>query len=260
MRVTAPLRVGKGLVTGWNIYASLSHRGVLAVCADRRALQLTDLGADRQARVWVERVSIAAFYDDMLLLLTFGSPLREAAVEAVFERPTVGAFGGVEGTGSATPRTDVSLLHARRVLYYPTTSGGLMSFDVDTRASAEVRVGRRVHALASLTGLDCGAWAVFQGADDRSVWTLGMDGAATEVRGRVHKTLTTLLPSAASTRGIRDAVLKCGRSFVRGGARVDAGRLVGLDGWHSVVRVYRDVLLVYDRGAGAWALVRVRVP
>ena len=61
----------------------------------------------------VEGTSIIGFYNSMMLLLTWGKPLREATVEEVFNNPYTWTFKKIEGTNNVDSFTDVSLLHER---------------------------------------------------------------------------------------------------------------------------------------------------
>lgn len=203
----------------------------------------------------VEGGTLVGFYDDRALLLMWGQLLRETTVRRIFDEPDIAVFEGIEGPSRVYPCTDVSLLNARRVLYYPTINGRLGVFDVDRRTNTEVEVGRTVRTMASFTGIDCGVRAVFY-SDDRCTYTLGEDGALAEVGGSQSGFLNTAFPSPHS-RSVGDALLKYNSYLVRGGREVGTGGLVALEYNYSVVRVYRDTFLAYDRGTKSWLLTRI---
>ena len=91
----------------------------------------------------VESDNLVGFYDDAALLLTYRYPLRKATVECVFNNPNVAIFKEIEGTKDIVPPSDVSLLHIKRALYYPTTYCKLFAFNVDTMMSSEINVGEK---------------------------------------------------------------------------------------------------------------------
>ena len=87
----------------------------------------------------------------------------------LFENPTLETFKAIEGTNLVSTRTDVSLLHKSRVLYYSSMYNKLYAFNVDTRVNAELCSGKNFEPIASLTGIDCGVRAVFSCTDDRAL-------------------------------------------------------------------------------------------
>ena len=257
VRISKPVKVERELVTGYNIYASLSHQGVLAIYDGRNIVQFANVNNYRQAKINVESTSITGFYDNNMLLLTYGKPLREAIVEKVFGNPNIEMFKEIEGTGDVRPYTDVSLLQERRVLYYPTTNGKLFAFNVDTRTNTEINVGRNVWNIASLTGIDSGVKAVFR-SDDNCAYTLNMDDTVTQVAKRQSGSLTTLLFSTSNPKSFKDAVFVYGDYLVKDEKEMGTSRLITFHG-DSMVRVYRDIFLTCVKETRSWVLVRVVV-
>ena len=255
-----PLRVERELLIGSEVYASLSHKGVLVICVGDDTLQFTDLNDGRQVEIEVEGDTRVGFYDEAALLLTSWKPLREAAVEDIFNDPVIGAFRKIEGTSHVLSYTDVSLLHQRRVVYYPTIEFSLFSFNVDTRENKRVDVGTGVLSVASFTGISCGTRAVFYSNDDRCTYALNEDHSVAKVGEKQYCILTGVLPSASRPSDIASAVLRYEWSLVRGRNEVDAKGLVEFEGFYSVIRVYRDVFLAYDEGSESWVLTRIVVP
>ena len=258
VKISEPVKVERGLVTGSYIYASLSHQGVLAIYA-YKSVQLTNLNTNRQVKMRVWNESITGFYNDKALMLTYETHLREAVVEEVFSNPNIKTFKRIKGTGKAFPWTDVSLLQERRVLYYPTIDDELFAFNVDTRTNTEIDVGRRVWYVASLTGIDCGVKAVFQSNDDDCTYTLNTDDTVTKVGGEQNNWLTALLPSTSSPKSVKDGVFMYENRLVKDGKEIDTSHLIRFNGY-STIRVYKDIFLVYDKSTKSWVLVRITVP
>lgn len=261
VKMTEPLRVDKGLITGDSVFASLSHQGVLFICVDDDTVQFTDLNNNRQVRMTVENYSLAGFYNDMVILLVCNVPLMEAIMENVFEDPNIEIFKEIEGTSNVDPHTDVSLLHERRVLYYPTYDHKLFSFNVDTRKNTEINVERTIYSIASFTGIDCGVKAVFQDNDDYCTYTLNMDDTLTRVDERQDDDwLTALLSSSSNPRNITDAVFKYGWDLIKCEDKIDTSNLIEFEANYSVIRVYGDIFLAYDNNTESWYLLRIIVP
>ena len=210
----------------------------------------------------VEKVSSVGFYDDRMLLLTSYNPLREGTVESVFDNPSVEVFKEIEGIANVNPFTDVSLLHARCVLYYATTDKKLFSFNVDTRANTEIDVGNKAYTIGSLTGVNCGAKVVFQGGyNDGCTYTLNMDNEVTKVNEKQVGLLTVLFPSGTEPTNIRNGVFKYSDdTIIKGGSKIDTSHLVDFKGNCPAVRVYRDVFLAYNHNTKSWVLVQISTP
>ena len=102
VKMTEPIKVERGLITGNLIYASLSHQGILAICVNENTLQFTDLNTNKQVGITVESYSLLGLYDDMMLLLTWYNSLRETTVEKVFNSPNIEIFEKIEGTDNVT--------------------------------------------------------------------------------------------------------------------------------------------------------------
>lgn len=259
VRMTRPLGIEKKLLTGDDVFASVSHKGILAVYA-RGIIQITDLNNGRQVNMKVEDATLIGFYDEMMILLASWKPLREVRVEEVFESSTLETVKEIKDTCSVSPWTDVSLLHVRRVLYYRTIyDHKLYSFNVDTRANTWIDVGRRVDKMASFTGIDCNIRAVFQDYDNRCTYTLNTDNTVTKVNEEQND-LSTLFPSTSDINNINDVVFEYGGELRKNRNRIDTNKLIYFDDYYSVIRVYRDVFLTYDWCKKSWVLVRIITP
>ena len=260
VRMTESVKVERDLLTGNYIYASLSHKGILGISANENTVQFTDLNSNRKVEMEVENISLVGFYDSVIILLTYGEPLREVRVEEVFGDLTVETFKVIEGSNDVYPNTDVSLLHKRRILYYCTMNDILFSFNVDTRENIEIDVGKRVASIASLTGIDCGLKITFQSNVYYCTHALKNDDTITKVNEKQNGWFTILFPSSSSPRNIKDAVFKYWDDLMKDGNKIDTRKLIDPDPDYSVIRVYRDIFLAYDRNTQSWYLLRILVP
>ena len=258
VKISDSLKIEMRLATGNDTIASLSHQGMLAICVSGNIIQFTNLNNNRQIEMRVESHSQVGFYDENMLLLTLMKPLRKAKAEDVFENPTTKTFKEIEGTNDTTPFTDVSLLHEKRVLHYNNTDYKLFSFNVDTEKNTEINVEKKPRSMASFTGIDCNAKAVFQSWDDMCTYILNNDNTITKVTGEQNNWITTLFPSASNPRNISNAMFKYDWDFIKCKSMMDTDDLMEFD-YYSVVRVYRDIFLAYDYNINSWILVRILV-
>lgn len=272
VRISKPLKVEKGLIARDYNHISLSHRGILAIYAgessgrlfsDKRTVQFTDLNNDKQVEIMVKNDLLVGFYDEMMLLLTHGSCLKEATVEDVFENPYIETFKKIEGTKNVLPWTDVSLLHKTRVLYYPTIFNEFFSFNVDTRVNTEINVGQKVGTIGSLAGVDCGVKAVFCGEDSKRVSTLNLDSSVTKVSEDEYYRFIAIFPLDSNPENIKDAVFMYEGGLARTGKVVNTDSVIEFNAkphhWCSIVRVYKDAFLGYDEMTGGWVVFRLIV-
>lgn len=258
VKMSRPLKLEKDLLTGEYISVSLSHKGILAICANIYTVQFTDLNNGRQVDMEVECCSTVGFYDDMMILLVNYEPLREARVEDMFDVRVKKKFKKIKETDDFARYTDVSLLHERRVLYYPTMYGALCSFNVDTRENTVVDLESIVYTISSFTGIDCGLKCVFWYCDN-STCILDMNSTMTKVNNSSNDMPITLFPSTSNPKTIKDAVFKYGDHLVKNGDIIDTSNMINFDGYNSVVRIYRDIFLVYDCSVKSWILMRIIV-
>lgn len=258
VEISQPLKVERGLMSGDYIYASLSHQGVFAIYINGDIVQFTDFNNNRQVRMSVEDTTHVGFYDDKMLLLTLGKPLREATVESVFDNPTIKTFNRTGKRKRVTPYTDVSLLQARRVLYYSTTNYKLFTFNVDTKVNTKINVKEKVSFIASFTGIDCGAKAVFCSLDT-SAYILNMDDSVTTMDEKPYSLLTVMFPSNSNPYNINDAGFKCFDIIEKNRKMLNTRNLIRFDGHCSVVRIYRDIFLSYDKNTNSWVLINISI-
>lgn len=260
IKVSEPVRVEKNLRSGEEIFISLSHKGILAIHSNNNgyAIQFTDLNTSRQIELRVEDHTHVGFYDDKMIILTWDRPLREAGVEDLFKECNIAQFRDI-GAYAVYSDADVSLLNETRVLYYRTTFLKLFSFNVDTRKNTMIDVGKGVWFCAFLTGIKCEAESLFQ-CGDRTTYILHKDNSVSTLERGPESVLRTLFPSGTSHASIKKAAIKYGCSLMYGGKKVDFERPFKFESWYSVVRIYRDIFLLYDDITKDWVLSRIVIP
>ena len=276
--MSEPVKVEKRLLSGWEVHVSLSHQGILAICAcsDRYYfVQLTNLNDNRQVEMAVQHRTSVGFYDGMILFLDTCMPLREATVNEIFENPTINILKIIEGTTDVNSDADVSSLNVKRELCYHAWDT-LFSFNVDTRMNTRIGVVENIRSIASFTGIACGLKAVFYACEEEKnniyeeeeeeeyycyhycTYTLNMDNTITKLSERQDYGLTILFPLASNPENINNAIFKyC--DLMKYGNKIDISHLIRF-GNYSVIRVYRDIFLVYEWNIESWVLVRIVVP
>lgn len=275
MKVSGSIKVEKGLSTRGNISASLSHNAILGVCyySGGYIIQFTDLNTNRKIEIKVKDNSLVAFYDNMVILLTTKKTLRETTVENVFKSPTIKIFEKIEEADNVATYTDVSLLNATRILYYPTVYRELFSFNVDTRHINKLFPGKKVDSIASFTGIDCGVKVIFQarmrtriigsrttGYHPAHSYALNMDNTIKMVKKEQGGSLKTVFPLTSKPKNIEDALFKFNDPHSSYLLSLGGKLLPKLNNYYPIVRVYRDVFLAYNESIESWILVRIVTP
>ena len=247
---------------GGFIRASLSHNGVLAVYSLRgrkKALELVDLVHQKRADVEVEKTTLAGFYDDKILLLTFSYPLREALLSDVFEKQNISVFDDVGKVGVNT-EADVTLLNLKRKLYYTNRSDVPYMFDVDKRTESVVKIEVERVSFASLMGIDVNINAIFQDLDDKNIFLLNKDMEISPLRKTEQKELGSVFVSESKPRDSEKFVLKFKKCFSSSWGTKIVEKPVKFNDNYSIIRVYKDVFLLYDSGTREWVLSRIIIP
>lgn len=261
--MTEPLKVERKLAAGNGVFASLSHQGILAICVKISRsiyiIQFTNLNDGRQVEIKSRTNFVVAFYDNMILLLAFWDFFREATVESVFDNPTIKTFKVMGESDGVFPWTDVSLLNVRRVLYY-VINFELFSFNVDTRENTKIVSGMQIDRTASLSGINCGVKAVFSDIGNGCTYTLNMDNSITELDKILSYGITTLFPSTSNPKNIKHAAFKCRWDFTKDGNKINTGNLITFQENYSVIRIYRDIFLVFDEKTWSWVILRIVTP
>lgn len=262
--ISESLKVERDLIYGQNI--SLSHKGILSICSHWReeppnyVVQFTDLNTNKQAEVVVEKDSISAFYDDKVLMLTMSMHMQETNVEEVFNEKHTPIFKEVSEAEIPYPWTDTTLLHKTRVLYYWGSDKVFYKFNVDNRTNTKVDVGMEVWGIPSVTGIDCGVRVVFSDSGVGSVYTLNLDNSVTEFYNEfLDSYLIATLPSESDPKNVGNAAFRYDNYLLRNGKIIDIRHVVNLDFYCTIIRIYRDVFMVYDENVKGWALIRITV-
>ena len=256
--ISEPMKVDMKLRTG-NCNVSLSHEGILAIYSDLNGniVQFTNLSTNKQVEIEVENNTFSGFYDNKIILLTKEKPLRETNIEKLFNEHKIDIFEKIGCIDNINPDTDVSLIHATRILYYGSMSSKLYSFNVDTKLNQEINIGMEIRSILSLTGILCEAKIVFQGKDNK-IYMLNKEDKPIKLNENGWNETATIFVSTNSGFGsIEDTLMKCGTYFVKGNQKLEVENPIKLSEYHSMVRVYKDIFLLFDKKTNNWVLCRI---
>lgn len=269
IEISEPVPFEKISGEGFGFFISLSHNGVLAIYhhALDNVIQFVDLINDKNVEVSVECPSQVGFYDDKMILLTYYKPLRETRVADIFVTPSVDIFKNINEIHTVDLRTDVSLIHSTRTLYYTTTGNLPFKFNVDTREVTPLDIDHKVSSFASMLGIDIGLKGIFSSHSDNRAYLYCNDGSRELVSPEQHKhTLITVFATEKAEAAIaakdmqevsKNIVLKYRNFLIRDTHKLNVQSPITIDDFYSIVRVYRDIFLTYDGATRKWVLVRI---
>ena len=86
-----------------------------------------------------------------------------------------------------------------------------------------------------------------------------MDNTVTKVGEGQSNFLSIIFPSTANSKNINDAIFKCWSKLMKDGNKIKTKKLIRFQDYYSVVRVYRDIFLAYDKKTWSWVLLRIIV-
>lgn len=262
--ISDPVIVDKGLRDkGAGSFVSLSHQGILSIYAlnEIYTIQFTDLLNDRQVEMEVEHWSTPAFYDDNLILLTYRKPLRESSVEEIFKVANVSAFKDIGDVKKVVPSTDTTLLHSRRTLCYSSDDYISHEYNVDNKINKIIKMEYNVGQYSSLMGINCGIKVVFRDNDEALTYTLSWDNEVTPLRQIWEPgDISAIFVSSSNPKDLSRAVIMYSDYLVKGEVKIEFTEPVKLQRCNSIVRIYRDIFLLYDLNVKKWVLSRITIP
>ena len=91
-----------------------------------------------------------------------------------------------------------------------------------------------------------------------------MDDTVTKVYEGQNEFFSAIFPSTSNPKNIKNAIFKYGNSYssnlIKCGNKINTKDLIRFNGYYSVIRVYKDIFLAYDRSTWSWVLLRIIVP
>lgn len=245
---------------GSDAIASISHEGIMAVYTGNGGcvVQFSDLSSSDQFSITVENESKVGFYDDKIVLLTTGQVLREVEYEKLMTQKNTSAFRNINSV-SVICKADVSKLNATKILYYTSINYDVYKFDFSNMKNISYNFGRKATSIASSSGI-CnrydGIFHEFQG----NRWSYTSLGGNNSQIFCENTEIAIIIPSVSdpnNTGRMLKVLTNCCFYF-------QPGTTVGIDKYvvpapFSIVRVYRDVFVMYDRNKSAWVAARIVV-
>lgn len=262
IKISRPVEVRKELKSiGKWFYISLSYKGILSIHSTTRdtddyeytpgdginILQLTNLNNNNQVKIEAESESIVAFYDKRMILLTFNKPLREAEVKDVFRKI---------GKLDVFPYSDTGLVLVRRILYCTTIDRTPYKYNVDTKENTKFDIGHKIWSFGSLFGIDIDVQCVFQDDYDECTYVVRDDDNVEEIRGRERYNFTSIFASSSNSSDIEMGVLQYWSDLIKDDKKIEFSSPVKFYE-DSIIRIYRDIFLLYDGNTKHWVLSRI---
>ena len=93
-----------------------------------------------------------------------------------------------------------------------------------------------------------------------NTFSLNKDNLINELCGRQSYSLRTVFPSSSDPTDIRKAALRYCNYLMYRGKRVGFNTPFRFESFHSVIRIHRDVFLLYDENTKSWVLSRIIIP
>ena len=261
--ISEPIRVDLKLRTeGDSFNATLSHTGILAIYSEKegKILQLTNLLSRTQVMIPTDNETMAGFYDDKIILLCAAQPVKEALVKEVFLRPEMHVFTKIGKLNEVPCDADVSVLNSTRFLYYKSRRSNIYEYNVDTKVEKKLDVKNKVASFVSTLGINIGVRAVFKCHDDNQIYGLNYDGTTTVIASGEHDSdVYNVFLSEQEASNRKRAAFLFGNYLRVDDRRVEVHKPVWFMGNRSVVRLYRDVFLMFDRASRSWVVLRIVV-
>ena len=254
------------------VYAALSPSGTLAVhMYDKNgfAIYFINLVNGDRTRIPIEDWTSMGFYDDKVVFVTIGKPIRECSLANIWMR-----FDGLELIDKGGPEdimcdTDMSLINERRVFYYATTSGDMYRYNVDSGLHEHVPTGVQVSGICPTTGIDTGFEVLFTGEGEgwEDVHLYGININNGEVKKlfstKADRVFSMVIPSSSQPFDISKAIMLSFNGRFYSGTHPEGVVFQAPLGYNrdmSLVRLYKDVFLMLDSVSHEWFLVRLAVP
>ncbi len=267
VRISRPVRVSMGFPThSTHYHVSISHNGIIAICGcnyPKYTIQFTNLLTKQQVNMRTKKDSNIAFYDDKFIMLTWREHLREGEVNEVFKNSNTCTLKNIGNIG-VHPFTDTSLVHKRRVLLYKDTNCNPYEYNIDTKRNTKLEIGHKVWSLANMGGIDTNVKSVFRDYDNNYIYSLYSNNRVSEITSIYKGGLSNVFPSLSDTSNLKSAAYREGNYLIYKDKAADVSSPIRFSGniypSISVVRVYKDVFLLYDYNTDEWVICRIVVP
>ena len=238
-------------------YASISHNGILAFSyriATGYSLQFVDLLSERARSVEMDKAVLIGFYNDEAVLIRQGCPLSVIKVDSFFDPMGYPAFEDVTEVQCGNTVSDVTRLNKTRRLYFKgNEDAALYVYNVDTKECSNVE-SQSVSSFIETTGIDLGFNTLMSLDAGGAVFGIKEDNSVVSVGGNVPDGASVIIPSSKKPDDIdrwftvSGFVPQTNTEFMKFGNTI------------SLVRVWRDVFMVYDETRANWVFMRIIVP
>lgn len=282
VKMTKPIKFD---IKSWEddivVSAAISHNGILASevipqyprpenvcfsfginpCKPKNALRVIDLCGNRNVKVEeCSDVSIG-FYDNNIVLITEGKILQ-CIVDELFSTPTKTKFEEIKSGTVGNYKTDMSLLHWTRNIYYFGVCKGfswsVSAYNVDSQSNTDIDVGAGANSIMSITGINLGTPLIY--SQGGCIYKWEKENILECKLPTVINNISVIFPSHNNPYDLSLSVFSNSAVYVRNGKKIYTDKVAKYNEITCPIRVYKDVFLTYNPIDKYWSLMRIVVP
>ena len=225
------------------------------------ALKVIDLCGNRNVKVENCNDMSIGFYDDKIVLITEGKILQ-CIVDELFSTPIKTKFEEIKSGVVGNYKTDMSLLHwTRNIYYFGLSTGffwGISIYNVDSKLNAILDLGTSVNSIISVTGINIGSPLVY--SQGGCIYKWEKENILEYKLPTVINNISVLFPSHSNPYDLSLSVFSNSTVYVRNGKELSTDKVAKYNEITCPIRVYKDVFLTYNSADKYWSLMRIVVP
>lgn len=253
--------LSKLTVTGTYLYASLSEYGMFACySSDYESVTFTSLISDEEFEVETSSHTMVCFYDDKVIFLTSGDRLKECSFDELRKHRDRTIMKYISENNKVDIDTDVSKVNETRRLYY-LAGGVLFEHNVNNHHEFQIDEVTDPLSIGCTTGIFINNAKCILENKTNDLMYLNNDY---EVKYIFYKdsswTFSTFIPSTSSPNDIN----KGGKIYNNKRLYVNEYHEIKLESstytykrMYTMVRLYRDVFILFDANSSNWLLMRL---
>ena len=250
------------------VIASVSHFGIIATFCGKRnytnhrtpgILQLYDIKYRRKIDIETKDIATVAFFDDKAIVLVQGQEPIEMTVNNIFDKSSIDSSGVIHNRAPVLGWCDPTCTHESRRVYYTTaTTNRIVKYNVDTKNTTIYDVFSLGHP--SMTGIQIpGIRTIFRNGYI-FVSSLKKDGSYSEFGQSNYRSINAIIPHPSEPENLERLLMFSFDNYTFNG-KIKSYRELKFrpeDGT-NIVRLLRDIFLIYDKDKAKWGIVKIAV-